>query len=101
MMPQLPVLFSELPGKEGKLGLITLNRPKALNALTHEMIVLIHRQLLEWEKSSEIKAIVLRAVAGRAFCAGGDLRLVYEKNKNRDPMLPHFFRDEYRLNHYI
>lgn len=100
-MLQPTVLFNELPGKQGNLGLITLNRPEALNALTHEMIVLIHQKLLAWENASDIKAVVLRAAAGRAFCAGGDLRLVYEKHKLKDPTLFHFFCDEYRLNHYI
>src|SRR5438445_10229743 len=100
-MTSSPLLFEELPGKQGRLGLITLNRPEVLNALTHKMIILMHQKLLEWENSPEIKAVVLRAAAGRAFCAGGDLRLIYEKNKSQDPTLPDFFRDEYRLNHYI
>jgi enoyl-CoA hydratase len=95
------ILFEELPGKEGKLGLITLNRSQALNALTHEMIVLMHRKLIEWENAHDIKAVVIRAAEGRAFCAGGDLRLVYEKHALNDPTLPNFFRDEYRLNHYL
>ncbi len=99
MSPQ--ILFNELPGKQGNLGLITLDRPEALNALTHEMIILMHQKLLEWENSPDIKAVVLRAAEGRAFCAGGDLRLVYEKNKVKDPTIVDFFRDEYRLNHYI
>lgn len=95
------ILFEELPGTEGKLGLITLNRAQALNALTHEMIILMHRKLLEWENASDIKAVVIRAAEGRAFCAGGDLRLVYDKHNANDPTLSNFFRDEYRLNHYI
>lgn len=96
-----PILFTELSGTGGKLGLITLNRPQALNALTHEMIVLMHQQLIIWEDDPHLKAVIVCAVEGRAFCAGGDLRLVHEKNRIRDLTLTHFFRDEYRLNRYI
>lgn len=100
-MHSAPVLFEELSGEAGNLGLITLNRPKALNALTHEMIILMQQKLIEWENNVDIKAVVVKAAEGRAFCAGGDLRLVHEKNSTNDPTLLHFFRDEYRLNHYI
>ncbi len=100
-MSSVPVLFEEIPGKNGKLGLITLNRPQALNALTQEMIVLMHRELLAWENNNKIKAVVVCAAEGRAFCAGGDLRLAYDKHRDKDPSLPDFFYDEYRLNHYL
>ncbi len=95
------ILFEEIPGRGGNLGLITLNRPRALNALSHEMVVLIHQKLLEWEEAYSIKAVVIRATEGRAFCAGGDLRSVYEKHQQQDPLIVDFFRDEYRLNHCI
>ena len=57
------------------LGVATLDRPKALNALTLDMIRAFERQLDEWEPDSSVRAVVLRG-AGRAFCAGGDVRLV-------------------------
>ncbi|HSW70466.1 MAG TPA: enoyl-CoA hydratase/isomerase family protein [Gammaproteobacteria bacterium] len=100
-MSAAPILFDELAGQEGGLGLITLNRPQALNALNHEMILLLHQKLLHWEKQPEIKAVVVRAVEGKAFCAGGDLRFIHEKHELQDSRLFQFFRDEYRLNHYI
>jgi len=95
------VLFEELSGTKGNLGIITLNRPHALNALTHEMILLLEQKLSEWEKTNHIKAVVIRSAPGRAFCAGGDLRLAYEKYQAKDPLYLHFFRDEYRLNQHI
>src|SRR5690349_13134551 len=95
------VLFEECSGNGGNLGLITLNRPQALNALNQEMILLLHKQLRTWESNSHIKAVVVRAAEGRAFCGGGDLRQVYEQYQTQDPRLSDFFRDEYRLNHYL
>jgi len=52
---------------------ITLNRPKALNALTHGMILELEKILPGWEKDAAIKAVVLRGAGDRAFCAGGDV----------------------------
>lgn len=92
------VLFDEITGFEGNLGIITLNRPKALNALNHAMFIAMDKQLQAWETQANIKAVIIRAVEGRAFCAGGDIRHAYELKKANDPSLAHFFRDEYRLN---
>src|SRR5258707_3346867 len=55
-----------------RLGVITLNRPKALNALTHGMILELEKVLPGWEKDAAVKAVVLRGAGDRAFCAGGD-----------------------------
>lgn len=95
------VLFEEMPGNNGNLGLITLNRPKVLNALNHEMFLAMEAKLIEWEDNSRIKAVVIQAVEGRAFCAGGDIRHAYELHKTNDPNLLNFFGDEYRLNKLI
>ena len=95
------VLFEEVLGKEGHLGLITLNRPQVLNSLSHQMIHLLFAQLKTWANASHIKAVIIQAKDGRAFCAGGDLRLTYERYKNHDPLLTTFFRDEYLLNRLI
>ncbi|MHB1947637.1 MAG: enoyl-CoA hydratase/isomerase family protein [Gammaproteobacteria bacterium] len=92
------VLFDEIPGFEGNLGIITLNRPKALNALNHAMFIAMDKQLRAWETQANIKAVIIRAAEGRAFCAGGDIRHAYELKQANDPSLAHFFRDEYRLN---
>lgn len=95
------VLFEERKGNGGDLGIITLNRANVLNSLNHDMVLAMHQQLLRWQNDNNIKAVVIRAAEGRAFCAGGDLRLTYERMKSRDPIMTHFFRDEYQLNRLI
>jgi len=95
------VLFDEMAGKDGNLGIITLNRPEALNALNHTMIRAMHAKLQSWANAVDIKAVVIRAVEGRAFCAGGDLRLTYERATAHDPDMANFFREEYQLNRFI
>jgi enoyl-CoA hydratase len=95
------VLFEEIRGKGGDLGVITLNRPQVLNSLNQSMAIAIHQQLQEWEYAQHIKAVVIRAAEGRAFCAGGDLRLAYERIKENNPAKIDFFRDEYQLNRKI
>jgi len=90
------IIFEELSGRSGNLGVITLNRQNALNAINHQMIIDMNKQLMEWETADQIKAVVIHPAEGRAFCAGGDIRNAYEKAK--DPNLSQFFRDEYLLN---
>jgi enoyl-CoA hydratase len=87
-----------LLSREGALGHITLNRPKALNALTHEMCAAILGQLQQWACDSDVKAVLIDAVPGRAFCAGGDLRAIYESGRKHDGTAQAFFTTEYRLN---
>jgi enoyl-CoA hydratase len=86
---------------KGTLGLITLNRPKALNALTLSMVREIHPQLKEWENDSSIKNILIKAEGERAFCAGGDIRALHDWGKNNDEEAVGFYREEYILNQYI
>ena len=96
------ILFEEVAGPDGHLGLITLRRQQALNALNHDMFLALDAQLIEWDKASHIKAVVIKAAEGRAFCAGGDIRHAYEmKMANDSAGLPIFFRDEYRMNKRI
>jgi enoyl-CoA hydratase/carnithine racemase len=92
------ILYETIPGKKGDIGLITLNRQKALNALNHEMFLSLDKHLKQWQSSENIKAVVIRAAEGRAFCAGGDIREAYEFKKQNSPNLINFFGDEYRLN---
>ena len=63
----------------GSLGLITLNRPKALNALTHGMCIGMHKTLSEWAKDPEIRTVAVRGAGPRAFCAGGDIRAMADQ----------------------
>jgi enoyl-CoA hydratase/carnithine racemase len=95
------VLFDEILGEGGNLGVITLNRANVLNSLNHSMILAMYEKLRLWESADNIKAVIIRAAEGRAFCAGGDLRLTYERIKAHDPIMTHFFRDEYQLNNKI
>jgi enoyl-CoA hydratase len=83
--------------KRGVLGLITLNRPKALNALTHGMCVSMSAQLAAWAKDDTVKAVIVRGAGDRAFCAGGDIRALYESGKAGTPYALDFYRDEYVL----
>ncbi|MCJ2132582.1 enoyl-CoA hydratase/isomerase family protein [Methylobacterium sp. J-026] len=62
----------------GPLGLVTLDRPKALNALTLGMIRAMQAQLRDWAADERVTRVVLRGSGGRAFCAGGDVRRIYE-----------------------
>lgn len=93
--------FEEITGRDGNLGLITLTRQNVLNALNHAMFLALYNQLAEWENANHIKAVVIRAAEGRAFCAGGDIRSAYEQKKAGDTNLSLFFRDEYRMNQII
>lgn len=95
------ILFENIPGKSGDIGMITLNRPQALNALNHEMFISLDKHLKQWETHDQIKAVVIRAAEGKAFCAGGDIRQAYEYKKQNNPNLINFFGDEYRLNRDI
>jgi enoyl-CoA hydratase len=85
----------------GRLGKITLNRPQALNALTHAMCVAMHAQLRAWAIDDRVKAVLIRGAGDRAFCAGGDIRRLYDEGKAGGQYPYDFYRDEYRLNAYV
>lgn len=87
--------------KQGYLGVATLNRPNALNALTLPMIQSLQDQLTEWESDRNIHAVLIQATPGKSFCAGGDVRWLYESGLRKDAQQMEFFSHEYRLNHYI
>ena len=92
------VLFDEIPGQQGFLGSITLNRPEAYNALSHEMLLQIDAQLQQWSENKRLLAVVIHSQFEKAFCAGGDIRALYESGREGDTdPLRHFFFDEYRL----
>ncbi|MFN4089232.1 MAG: enoyl-CoA hydratase/isomerase family protein [Alphaproteobacteria bacterium] len=79
------------------VGLVTLNRPKALNAVTLEMVHALDAQLRAWEEDAAVLAVMIRSTSGRAFAAGGDIRRLYEAGRAGDPYTRDFFRDEYTL----
>ena len=89
----------------GNLGVITLNRPQALNALSLAMVREITSTLLRWRDDAQVTAVLLRG-AGRegkapAFCAGGDIRFFHQAALAGDPTLEDFFTEEYALNHLV
>ena len=85
----------------GNLGHITLNRPKALNALTHVMCAEITRLMLAWEADPNIGAVLVDGAGERAFCAGGDVILLHDSGKAGDSRAENFWRTEYALNELI
>ena len=91
------ILFTQ----ERHIGLITLQRVQALNALTLPMILDLQHQLQTWQEDVGIHAVVIRAAAGKAFCAGGDVRGLYELGMHGHHEQMQFFWHEYRLNHFI
>lgn len=88
--------------KEGRAGRITLNRPRALNALTFAMTQKLHETLVNWADDPDVLVVVVDAAGGRAFCAGGDIGEVYESIKSGDLAGGQAHcRGEYRLNALI
>lgn len=94
------IFFHILPGEKGDVGEIVLNRPKALNALSLSMCEALYVQLIRWEQDKKIKAVIIRGEGGRAFCAGGDVRSLYQHRNEPDVMM-NFFHQEYRMNQAI
>jgi enoyl-CoA hydratase len=82
--------------RQGRAGIITLNRPKALNAITHGMVLALAAKLPEWEADEAVKVVIIKG-EGRAFSAGGDILDIYRSGQAGNPQVQ-FFADEYRLN---
>jgi enoyl-CoA hydratase len=83
---------------EGSLGVIRLNRPKALNALTLDMVRAINAALDRFEGDSAIGVILLEGAGERGLCAGGDIRSLYESIRAGGDLGKVFWREEYILN---
>ena len=87
--------------RRGHAGVVILDRPKALNALTLAMVEAMQRQLDDWKADASIAHVVLTSSSEKAFCAGGDIRRIHDMGKAGDPALTDFFHEEYRLNRSI
>lgn len=89
----------------GQIGFITLNRPKAINALSLGMVRALLAQLLAWKDDEKVLAVAIRGShkAGDFghFCAGGDIRFLHQAGSTGNPELEDFFTEEYALNHLI
>jgi len=91
-----------LVDRRGCAGCLTLNRPKALNALNLGMVRAIAAALHEWERDPAVTRVIVTGAGERAFCAGGDIRLLYEQGRANDHAAQlMFWREEYRLNRRI
>ena len=91
----MEILFLE----KNNTGIITLNRPKALNALNIDMAKIFSEKLQEWNENVNIKRVLLIG-EGKHFCAGGDVKSLY-LTKNENNFKEEFFRIEYKLNYLI
>jgi enoyl-CoA hydratase len=88
--------------RRGTAGIITLNRPAALNAVTRGMVATLREALERWRDDGAISRVIVTAAGGRAFSAGGDLRHIYEAgHAGRQSESITFWRDEYALNALI
>ncbi|QGW19545.1 enoyl-CoA hydratase/isomerase family protein [Stutzerimonas degradans] len=92
---------SVLAAVRNHIGHLTLNRPAGLNAVNLEMVRLLDQQLRAWAVDPAIHAVVLRANGEKAFCAGGDIRSLYDSFKRGDTEHETFFEEEYALDQYI
>ena len=88
-------------GVRGALGRVHLNAPATFNALTRQMCVAFREKLLEWADDPAVGAVAVSGAGDRAFCAGGDIRALYDSHKAGDPTTNMFFWDEYRLDYAV
>jgi enoyl-CoA hydratase/carnithine racemase len=85
--------------RRGAAGIVTLNRPKALNAVSHAMVLALRAQLDAWAQDPAVTRVVVTAAGERAFSAGGDIRALTDLGKaGRHEEALQFWRDEYALN---
>lgn len=88
--------------KSGKAGHVTLNRPHALNALTHPMCLDLEQAMQDWASDDTVGLLLIDAAGEKAFCAGGDIVSIYNDGKTGQvENALKFWCDEYRLNHAI
>ena len=90
-----------LLSREGAWGIVTLNRPQALNALTAAMCADLDAQLRLWARDDDVKAVLIEGAGERSFCAGGDIRWLANTAKEDAVEAATFFRTEYKLNSLI
>jgi enoyl-CoA hydratase len=85
--------------QRGGVVMVTLNRPRALNALTFDMCRAMHEGLARWQADPDVRAVLIKGAGERAFCAGGDIRWLYEvlTSQGEEPALT-FYALEYAMN---
>lgn len=87
--------------RRGSAGLIRLDRPRALNSLTLEMIRAIAVALDDFAADDSVATVVISGEGDRGFCAGGDIRALHESGREKTELAETFWREEFRLNHRI
>ncbi len=83
------------------IAFVTLNRPQALNSLSYAMVKELSDLLSSWENDDSIHAVLVRGAGEKAFCAGGDVRFIYDSFTSGGAEHLQFFSDEYKLDHQI
>jgi enoyl-CoA hydratase len=87
---------------EGHAGIISLNKPASIHALTLDMVHAMTEVLLKWQKSKRVKCVIIDHAEGRGFCAGGDINFLRNSALNDGGVSGRkFFHDEYQLNHLL
>src|SRR5215208_8139004 len=86
---------------DGGVGLLTLNRPKAINSLTHSMVSEMHKTLTAWEHDDAVRTVVVEGAGDRGLCAGGDLVMLHHSASGDGSEARQFWYDEYVLNAQI
>jgi enoyl-CoA hydratase len=99
--PEMPNDDEVLVTSESGVGRLALNRPKAINALTRGMCLDMVDALDAWRSEDAVRLVTIDHAAGRGFCAGGDIRAIWESAKGDGAYARGFFFDEYRLNHLL
>ncbi|WP_062205550.1 enoyl-CoA hydratase/isomerase family protein [Streptomyces sp. NBRC 109706] len=87
-----------LIGVDGRAGRITLNRPRAINALSHAMVRAVDAALRDWEHDPQVATVVVDGAGERGLCAGGDIRAIHDDARAGTGAARDFWFDEYRLN---
>jgi enoyl-CoA hydratase len=87
--------------RRGHLGVVTLNRPKAVNALTLGMVTAMLAQLTAWADDASVATVLVRGAGDRGLCAGGDIVAIYRDMVEGTGQAPEFWATEYRLNALI
>ncbi len=97
MTNEAEVLFEQ----RGSLGIITLNRPRALNSLSTGMCALMDTALVKWADDDTVRAVIIRGAGDKAFCAGGDVKTLAENSPEDHHLATEFFATEYVMNSRI
>lgn len=88
--------------QQGALGIISLNRPEALNATSYDMVLDINAALTHFKTNDTIKYVAIMSSSDRAFCAGGDIRMAYAAmNAGNIDLCEIYFKAEYQLVHTL